>query len=101
MNHPPVATFALEDCYRDLARRFTESFPVRRTGPRTVGREAEFPIVTATGEAADARRLWEPLLERGDLEPEYGPGPPGERDLIVGLTGADYSFALEVGVGTL
>ena len=74
---------------------------MRRAGPRTVGREAEFPIVTATGEAADVRRLWNVLLERGDLAPEYGPGPPGERDLIVGLHGADYNYALEVGLGTM
>lgn len=101
MIHPPLATFALEASCRELARRFTESFPAQRAGPRTVGREAEFPIVTATGEAADARRLWDILLQRGDLEPEYGAGPHGLHDLIVGLTGPDYSYALEVGLGTM
>ncbi|MCS6828285.1 MAG: glutamate-cysteine ligase family protein [Caldilinea sp.] len=68
---------------------------------RTVGREAEFPIVSASGEAVDSRRLWQTLLTHPDLEPEYGAGPPGQRDFIVGLKGPNYSYALEVGLGTI
>ncbi len=68
---------------------------------RTVGREAEFPIVSASGEAVDSRRLWQTLLTYPDLEPEYGAGPPGQRDFIVGLKGPNYAYALEVGLGTI
>ena len=70
-------------------------------GARTVGREAEFPIVGQRGEAVDARRLWNVLLETDDLTPEYGTGAPGHAPFIVGLGGADYSYALEVGLGTI
>lgn len=68
---------------------------------RTVGREAEFPIVSASGEAVDSRRLWQTLLTNPELEPEYGAGPPGQRDFIVSLKGPKYSYALEVGLGTI
>lgn len=92
-NHPAVA-----EAVAVLAERFMACFPATVSLPRTVGREAEYPVVTATGEAADVRRLWDYLLARGDLEPKYD---DGTRNLIVALTGEDYSYALEVGVGTV
>lgn len=97
---PRTAAF-LRSAYEQLAERFVEAFPPVLAGPRTVGREAEFPIVGARGEAVDARRLWNVLLEQGDLEPEYGPGPAGGRPFIVGATGREFSYALEVGLGTI
>jgi gamma-glutamylcysteine synthetase len=91
----------LDPIYERLATRFAASFPAELTGPRTVGREAEFPVVGLRGEAVDARRLWNVLLEPDDLAPEYGVGAAGHPPFIVGLTGPDYSYALEVGLGTV
>jgi gamma-glutamylcysteine synthetase len=81
-----------------LAEEFSARFPTVITQPRVVGREAEYPVVDSQGRAADVRRLWETLLAHGDLKPKYD-GP--DSNLIVGLEGADYSYALEVGVGTV
>ena len=63
---------AAANAVAELAQRFSAAFPPALDGPRTVGREAEYPIVTATGECADLRRLWDTLLTQGDLEPIYG-----------------------------
>ena len=92
---------ALQATYGALAQRFTACFTPGRTGARTVGREAEFPVVTADGKAANVRKLWDALAADGDLTPKYEPGRPGQNDFIVALNGADYSYALEVGVGTV
>ena len=91
----------LAPVFAALAERFAAGFSVAQPSPRTVGREAEFPIVSATGEAVDARRLWQALLTDRRLEPEYGASAHGQREFIVGLKGPDYSYALEVGLGTL
>jgi gamma-glutamylcysteine synthetase len=91
----------LQPIYERLAVRFAASFPQELTGARTVGREAEFPIVGLRGEAVDTRRLWNVLLEADDLAPEYGVGAAGHAPFIVGLAGADYNYALEVGLGTI
>ncbi len=82
----------------ELAARFTASFPTQVAWPRVVGREAEYPVVDAEGRAADVRRLWEHLLARGDLTRKVDTGNP---NLTVGLEGEDYSYALEVGLGTV
>lgn len=86
------------DAIARLAEQFTQRFPAAVTQPRVVGREAEYPVVDSEGRAVDARRLWEPLMTPGDLRPKYD-GPDSR--LIVGLEGTDYSYALEVGVGTV
>jgi gamma-glutamylcysteine synthetase len=91
----------LEPIYQRLATRFAASFPQELSGARTVGREAEFPVVGLRGEAVDARRLWNVLLEADDLTPEYGAGAAGHPPFIVGLAGPDYNYALEVGLGTI
>lgn len=91
----------LDPIYQRLATRFASSFAQELGGTRTVGREAEFPIVGQRGEAVDARRLWNVLLETDDLTPEYGAGAAGHPPFIVGLAGPDYSYALEVGLGTI
>jgi gamma-glutamylcysteine synthetase len=82
----------------DLALHFERAFPTRLEAPRTVGREAEYPVVTADGVAADMAQLWPLLLEGGDLHPKFD---SVNSALIVGLEGSDYSYALEVGRGTI
>ncbi|CAN5806629.1 hypothetical protein BH10CHL1_BH10CHL1_31480 [soil metagenome] len=94
----------LDEAINTLAAQFTNSFPERVPQLRTIGREAEFPVVTATGEAADVRRLWEPLLAADErrgyapMRPHYDTTTP---NMIVGLDGADYNYELEVGLGTV
>ncbi len=92
---------SLEPVYARLADRFAASFPLSLPGARTVGREAEFPIVGQRGEAVDMRRLWNVLLEADDMQAEYGLASAGRPPFIVGLKGYDYSYALEVGLGTI
>lgn len=96
---PIFPDLSLEPIFAALAERFAAGFAVERPALRTVGREAEFPVVDADGESVDVRRLWQTLLATPQLEPEYGPGP--QRNFITGLKGPDYSYALEVGLGTI
>jgi len=88
----------LDPIFAQLAQEFAAHFPLALKGPRTVGREAEFPVVDADRAAADVRGLWPLLLAAGDLTPVPDPGAP---DLIVALKGADYTYAMEVGLGTV
>lgn len=94
----------LDGAINTLAAQFTNSFPEQVPYPRTIGREAEFPVVTATGEAADVRRLWEPLSVADELRgyaamrPHYDTTTP---NMVAGLDGDDYNYELEVGVGTV
>lgn len=88
----------LDQAITRLAEEFTARFPQREPGPRIVGREAEYPVVDAQGNAADMRRLWETLAAGGDLTRKLD---GSESRLIVGLEGAAYSYALEVGLGTV
>ncbi len=100
----------LRNVYESLADRFAACFPARLQGPRTVGREAEFPVIDQSGRAADIDQLWPLLLgdedaaengERGSLSPLKVKRDAVNTDLIVGLDGAAYSYALEVGKGTI
>lgn len=95
---------------RAVAERFLAAFPAQRSGPRTVGRELEFPLVAGDGSAADVRRLWELLLAHGDLKPKYDAAGAGAgaaaaagvaSGLIVEARNADLSYTIEVGVGTM
>ena len=75
--------------------RFRSGFSALPIPTRKIGREAEFPVVDADGKAFEISRLW------GDL---VGPGLTRERALdgtIVGLNGLQYSYASEVGKGTI
>ena len=74
-----------------FAERFGRAFTRRQ--PRTIGREAEHPIVTSDGHAADIGVLWSDLAAGMEVQ--------REGDIIVGLTGPDYTYASEVGRGTL
>lgn len=90
--------YDLDEVVEALATQFTEAFPVETPVQRTIGREAEYPVVKATGEAADARRLLEHLRATQGLHAHYDSGNPR---LIVGADGVDHKYALEVGVGTI
>lgn len=87
----------LQPIFDELAAQYIARFPESFVSPRIVGREAEFPIVDFQGGVADIRRLW-PALAEGSFTPKYD---TGRENLLVALDGADYSYALEVGVGTL
>ena len=97
---------SLHRAYEALADRIAAHFPTQLQGPRTVGREAEFPVVDQSGRAADIDRLW-PLLmaeetgEGSSLSPLKVKRDAVNTELIVGLDGAAYSYALEVGKGTI
>ena len=66
-----------------LAAEYIARFPTTIQRPRIVGREAEYPVVMADGQAADVRRLWAPLMEGSDLKPKYD---TGNRNLMVAFT---------------
>jgi len=75
--------------------RFRSGFSSVPIPVRKIGREAEFPVVDEHGEAFDISLLW------GDL---VGPGLRRERasdGMIVGLNGLQFSYASEVGKGTI
>jgi gamma-glutamylcysteine synthetase len=82
----------------ELAARFERAFPAQLETPRTVGREAEYPLVTHDGAAVDLTPIWALLLADGGLEPKFDGVNP---ELIVGLEGIDYGYALEVGRSTI
>lgn len=88
----------LDALYAALAERFLAAFPETLAGPRTVGRELEFPIVGENGQAADVRRLWDLLRVRADLKPKYD---AGSANLLVEASGREGSFTIEVGLGTM
>ena len=75
--------------------RFRSGFSSQAIPVRKIGREAEFPVVDADGNAFDISLLWRDLMGPG-LRPEYGPS-----GVQVGLNGPRYSYASEVGKGTI
>lgn len=64
--------------------------------PRSVGREAEFPLVSVDGRAGDASRLWPLLMEEGcqPIRDEVPGGPPGA---VIGVRGPGWQCLVEVG----
>jgi gamma-glutamylcysteine synthetase len=84
-----------------LATEFRSRFPEHIATPRTVGREAEFTVVTADGRAADCARLWPHVLEipgaRALLDQ---PAPDGTR-LPIGAETDTWFCVAEVGRGTV
>ncbi len=81
---------------RLLAARFDAAFPDALNGPRTIGREAEFPVVHPDGQAADIAEIWAPLLARcPSLKPKR------EGDLIVAVEDDAVCYSAEVGHGTI
>ena len=73
---------------------FEAQFPETSPGWRTIGREAEYPLVYPDGRPAPLAALW-PHLESPELTPKR------EGDLLVALEGPDYIFASEVGWATV
>ncbi|MCB0189255.1 MAG: hypothetical protein KDE31_33525, partial [Caldilineaceae bacterium] len=88
----------LNDAIDKLAEQFTACFPAQKPAHRTVGREAEYPIVDSDGQAADGRRILEHLRFTHEMTAQYDSHTP---NLIVGLQSPTCNFALEVGVGTI
>lgn len=90
--------YDLDEAINGIAAQFIACFPAERPALRTIGREAEYPVVTLSGEAANVPRLLEELRAAGKLDAHYD---PGQARLIVGVDGTDYNYALEVGIGTI
>jgi gamma-glutamylcysteine synthetase len=83
-----------------LADRFGSRFPAARTGPRQVGREAEFPLVDRDGQAGDAALLWPALLGEPSAEPIHDLAHP-DGELVVGVRTPVWTVMAEVGRGTI
>jgi len=83
---------------QSLTDKFTAAFPERLRGPRTIGREAEHPLVDETGAFVNVSELFPQLAAPGDLTPKYD---AVYTDMPVALSGAEFSYALEVGKGTI
>ncbi len=75
--------------------RFRSGFSSRPIPLRKIGREAEYPVVDARGEAFDVSQLWPDLVAPG-MNRERAPD-----GMIVGLKGMQFSYASEVGKGTI
>jgi gamma-glutamylcysteine synthetase len=90
----------VEETLEEITRSFAAGFPPEAPPLRTVGREAEFPLVRSDGRAADVFRLWPLFLERGDCEPIYDRGTDGS-SLIVGVEAQNWSCVIEVGRATV
>jgi gamma-glutamylcysteine synthetase len=79
---------------QQITERFLHQFPNAITW-RTVGREAEHPVVFPDGTAADIAALWPYLIERNDFRVLR------EAEIIVALEGPSFAFTSEVGKGTI
>jgi gamma-glutamylcysteine synthetase len=79
---------------QQLAKRFLQNFPSALRW-RTVGREAEHPVVYPDGSAADISVLWPYLLEHGNFQAQR------EGDRIVAIEGPTFALTSEVGKGTI
>ena len=84
----------------EITERFASGFPKEVPALRTVGREAEFPLVNPDGSAADVLTLWPALLERADCRPIYDRAVDGS-EFLVGVEADSWSCVTEVGKGTL
>lgn len=78
-----------------LAQSFLRRFPRRDRAGRSLGREAEFPIVHPDGSAADISALWRRLSARPGGRFDY------EEGRAVALSFPDVIYAAEVGRGTM
>ena len=75
--------------------RFRSGFSSQPIPVRKIGREAEYPVVGPEGEAFDIRKLWDDLAGPGLVREQAADG------MVVGLNGMQYSYASEVGTGTI
>lgn len=95
-----VRETSVDETLKGITRSFAAGFPEKTPALRTVGREAEFPLVSSDGRAADVFRLWPMFLEQGDCEPIYDRGPDGSR-LLTGVEAQSFSCVIEVGRATV
>ncbi len=58
---------AVDETIQKVGSTFRNHFVSKLSKPRTIGREAEFPVVTSDGTAADVRKLLARMDEDGDL----------------------------------
>ncbi len=82
-----------------IANLFEAKFRETLRGPRTIGREAEYTIVKADGEAANAFDILPRLQSKGNFKPLYDNAP--NEKMLVGLEGQEASYSTEVGLGTI
>ena len=78
-----------------FAHRFAGGFEEGPLPIRKIGREAEYPVVDSTGSAFDIAALWADLDQPG-LTRVFAPD-----GMQVGLEGLAFSYASEVGRGTI
>lgn len=91
----PVATVLA-----DITEQFAAGFPAKAPSVRTVGREAEYPLVKSDGRAADVSDLWPYLLKQGKCTPTYDQSSDGT-ELLTGVEGDGWSSTTEVGRATV
>lgn len=94
-----TSAFSLSDTIERLADEFASRFRPSLAGPRTVGREAEFPLVWEDGRAGEATRLWERLEAQDRFERLFD--EPETRTLQIGLQRGNVIYSGEVGRGTV
>ena len=91
---------AADEALGDITRRFAAGFPKKAPPLRTVGREAEFPVVRPDGRAAEVSRLWPLFLEGGGCEPIYDRRADGS-EFLVGIEAETWNCVIEVGRATV
>jgi gamma-glutamylcysteine synthetase len=97
MTHPPAARGRrLDAAISTLADAFVERFPASVRTPRPVGREAELPIVDASGRAGDSSRIWPALVDATAGAPTYDVS-----GLLIGVERPRWFCLAEVGRGTV
>jgi gamma-glutamylcysteine synthetase len=79
-----------------LAEAFAARFPERARRPRLVGREAELPLVDASGRAGDSTPLWQALLDATRGAPTHDASGP-----LIGVELPRWFCLAEVGRGTI
>lgn len=89
----------------ELAARFSKCFPsaIRTTsGRRTIGREAEYPVVAADGTAGDVQRLLKRMhaQQKGKLEMVMD-SSNGDDKRVSSVKNEHIDFTIEVGTGTV
>jgi gamma-glutamylcysteine synthetase len=85
----------------ELAAGFESRFRNRLPFGRTVGREAEYPLVGRDGRSRDAAAVWEQLLAEGGCTPIRDEPGPGGQGALVGVQADRWSAVTEVGRGTV
>ncbi len=84
----------------NITEKFAAGFPATAPSVRTVGREAEFPLVRPDGRAGNIFQVLPLLLEQDDYEPTYDLGSDGN-GFLSGVEADGWSCASEVGISTV